>query len=875
MQAFISVLLKDRIQARLLLLAGLFLGLYSIALTLSPIVRFRSFDEAYRWQHWLGFLVWLCIFAVAYYQVRHQLPKSDPYILPVVALLSGWGLLTIWRLYPDFGLRQTIWMIVSIVVFILGVRFAGLLSFLRRYKYLWLTTGLLLTALTLVLGTNPMTGSSPRLWLGCCGVYFQPSEPLKLLLIIYLAAYFADRQLVVSVLPPGESDSGRAIRSSETSASGSQAPLLPLIAPTLLMIGVTLLLLLVQRDLGTVIIFIFLFSIITYLATGRGLILLVSLLVIGLAGVAGYVLFEVVSLRVDSWLNPWLDPSGRSYQIVQSLLAVANGGLVGRGPGLGNPILVPVAHSDFIFAAIVEEGGLLGAFGLVLLLAILVTRGLRVALRAPDVYQRLLAGGLVAYLIAQSILIAGGNLRLLPLTGVTLPFVSYGGSSLLTAFVSLLILLKISQQSESRPAYLPGTRPYLVLGALLLGGLVAIAIVLGWWGYYRGPALLERTDNARRSISDRFVPRGDLFDRDDSPLTKNSGTTGDLTREYLYPQLSPVVGYNHPVYGQSGLEETLDPYLRGLRGNPVWTIWWNHLLYGQPPAGVDVRLSLDLDLQEQVDAQLGDRRGAAILLNAETGEVLAMASHPAFDPNQLDETWEELVADPLTPLLDRAVLGQYQAGAAIAPFLLAAATEQAVLPAPSESSILTIENLELNCALPVGELTWSRAVAAGCSEVVGELEKELGTGPLEDLYQMLEISPQESGLAVSPMQMALAAATLSSAGSRPTPQLASAFKAPLNGWSRLSEETISPETVFSPAVAARLAGDLAQESLPIWQSLAVSPNGPDQWVSWYLGGTLPTWEGAPLALVVLLEEDNPQLAESIGHEIFRAAMPAK
>ncbi len=224
MQAIISVLLKDRIQARLLLLAGLFLGLYSLALTLSPIVRFRSFDEAYRWQHWLGFLVWLCIFAVAYYQVRHQLPKSDPYLLPLVALLSGWGLLTIWRLYPDFGLRQTIWMIVSIVVFILGVRFAGLLSFLRRYKYLWLTTGLLLTALTLVLGTNPMTGSSPRLWLGCCGVYFQPSEPLKLLLIIYLAAYFADRQLVVSVLPPGESDSGRAIRSQRDIRLGLSGP---------------------------------------------------------------------------------------------------------------------------------------------------------------------------------------------------------------------------------------------------------------------------------------------------------------------------------------------------------------------------------------------------------------------------------------------------------------------------------------------------------------------------------------------------------------------------------------------------------------------------------------------------------------------------
>ena len=875
MQAIISVLMNDRIQARLLCLAGLFLGFYSLALTFAPAARFRSFDVAYRWQHWLGYLVWLILFAVTYYQVRHQLPNSDPYLLPVVALLSGWGLLTVWRLYPAFGLRQTAWLVVSIGVFVLGLHFPGLLAFLRRYKYLWLTSGILLTALTLVLGTNPTTGSSPRLWLGCCGVYFQPSEPLKLLLIIYLAAYYADRQLVVKVVPSKAINTGETIIARDGSTSNPQTPLFPLIAPTLLMIGITLLLLLVQRDLGTATIFIFLFAIITFLATGRKLILLISVLVMGLAGVAGYALFEVVRLRVDAWLNPWLDPSGRSYQIVQSLLAVANGGLAGRGPGLGNPILVPVAHSDFIFAAIVEEGGLLGAFGLILLLAILAVRGLRIALRAPDVYQRLLAGGLTAYLIAQSILIAGGNLRLLPLTGVTLPFVSYGGSSLLTAFLSLLILMKISQQSETRPAYLPVTRTYLALGAFLLAGLGAIAIGLGWWGYYRGPTLLTRTDNARRAIADRFVPRGNLLDRDDSPLSANSGTPGDLIREYNYPLLSPVVGYNHPVYGQSGLEESLDQYLRGLRGNPSLTIWWNHLLYGQPPAGLDVRLSLDLDLQEQVDAQLGDRHGAAVLLNARTGEVLAMASHPAFDPNQLDEVWDELVADPLTPLLNRAMLGQYQIGAAIGPILMAAASNQEGLSVLLEQWVKSADKANLACAQSIDDLSWGAAIGAGCQGVVDELAKGISETKLEQLYQQIEISPQESGLTASPLQMALAAAMLSSPGLRPSPQFTLSYNSPLEGWLRFPEEPDPAIQVFSPEAVTQVTSSLAEESLPIWQNLAVTPNGPDQWVSWYLGGTLHTWEGAPLALVVLLEENNPALVESIGQEIFRAALSSR
>jgi hypothetical protein len=167
---------------------------------------------------------------------------------------------------------------------------------------------------------------------------------------------------------------------------------------------------------------------------------------------------------------------------------------------LGNPTLVPISHSDFVFAAIAEETGLLGAMALLLFLAIFAQRGLRIALSAPDAYLRYLAAGLTAHLVGQSILIIGGNMRLMPLTGVTLPFVSYGGSSLLTSFLSLLFLMHISSNEEdSQPALLPQPRHYLGLGAFLFAGLGAAALVSGWWAVYRGPDLLTRNDN-RRSI---------------------------------------------------------------------------------------------------------------------------------------------------------------------------------------------------------------------------------------------------------------------------------------------------------------------------------------------------------------------------------------
>jgi cell division protein FtsI/penicillin-binding protein 2 len=325
-------------------------------------------------------------------------------------------------------------------------------------------------------------------------------------------------------------------------------------------------------------------------------------------------------------------------------------------------------------------------------------------------------------------------------------------------------------------------------------------------------------------------------------------------------------------------------------------VWWNHLLYGQPPPGVDVRLSLDLDMQQKADELLGDHAGALVVVNAGNGEILALASHPTYDPTRLEEIWSDLVNDTKTPLLNRALQGQYHPGTALGPFLLAALTAEGGITQVPEIELSGNLEAGLDCATPPADTSWAEVVAAGCTLPQITLSQELGDDALLKLFDDLglftapnvdqnyqqssappiirfpeEVISGQSEFWVSPLQMALAAATLSTGGSQPWPQLVSAVKIPETGW------TIFPPTgevkqVFSQPNADRIAVLLADDNSPFWQIVARTPNEADQVITWYLAGTLPTWKSAPLSLVIILEEDNPEEALAIGQAMMEAAL---
>ncbi|MCI0394711.1 MAG: FtsW/RodA/SpoVE family cell cycle protein [Chloroflexi bacterium] len=414
----------NRREGLLLLLAAVFVLVNALALGLAV-------EGQLAWRHLVAPAAWLAIMAVAHALLRRYRPQRDPFLLPLVGLLTGWGLILLDRLAPNFLGRQVLWLALSVAAMLAVAALPRNLRLLRRYRYTWLTFGLLLLAATLVYGVNP-SGAGATLWLPTPllgRVYFQPSELLKLLLVVFLASYFGEREQLLAL----------------NRNNGRFGPL-PYLAPLLLMWGFCVLLLVWQRDLGAATLFFIVFLALLYLATGDGRYVLGGLLLLLAAGVIGYFAFDVVALRVDTWWNPWPEADSRGFQIVQSLYAIAAGGVVGQGVAQGFPTFIPVVHSDFAFAAIAEEWGLVGSLSVVACFILLAHRGLRIAGRAGRPFRLYLAAGITVVFSAQTLLIMGGVTKLLPLTGVTLPFVSYGGSSLLVSSLMVGLLLYLSAE---------------------------------------------------------------------------------------------------------------------------------------------------------------------------------------------------------------------------------------------------------------------------------------------------------------------------------------------------------------------------------------------------------------------------------------------
>ena len=384
-------------------------------------------------------MVLLTVFYVAAHLVmRRFASQADPLILPLAAILNALGLAAIYRLSPeDLGPTQVTWTLVGIGCFVgtlVGVRDFTVLG---RYKYIlgFIGVGLLLLPMT-PLG---VTVNGARLWVGFGSFRFQPGELAKICLVIFFAAYLAERKELLAI--------------ASRRLAGLHFPDIKHFGPLLVMWGLSLCVMFFEKDLGSSLLFFSIFLVMLYLATARIVYVAIGSFLFAVGAYLGYQVFAHVQSRVVVWLdvfNPrYIQDEG--YQLSQSLFALATGGLFGTGLGRGRPDLIPEAPTDFIFSVIGEELGLLGTAGVLVCFMLLVARGLRASLLTRDDFGQLLAAGLTAIFAIQTIIIIGGVIRALPLTGITLPFMSYGGSSLLANFILIGLLIRISHQGAAAP----------------------------------------------------------------------------------------------------------------------------------------------------------------------------------------------------------------------------------------------------------------------------------------------------------------------------------------------------------------------------------------------------------------------------------------
>ncbi len=374
------------------------------------------------------------LFLVAHLVLRLRLPYADPYLLPLAGLLCALGITEIYRIEPDLAFRQGLWVVVGVAAF------AVLVLFLRDYrelddlKYVLGVSAIVLLVLPALPGIG-RTINGATLWVELGPLIFQPGELAKVFIVIFLAGYLRDNREMLSY-----------------GAGGGRLPSPKHLGPLLLIWGGAMLVLFQTRDLGGALLYFAIFLVMLYTATARWSFVAVGF---GLFLAGAFALYQViphVQDRVQAWLDPWSDPQNDTYQLVQSIYAISSGGVFGSGLGRGALLspegepYIPFLETDFIFSAIAQELGLAGAAGVILLFLLFAYRGFRVSMLADDSFSKLLAAGLTAAVTIQAFIIIGGVTGLIPLTGITLPFVSYGGSSILANFILLALLLMVSDR---------------------------------------------------------------------------------------------------------------------------------------------------------------------------------------------------------------------------------------------------------------------------------------------------------------------------------------------------------------------------------------------------------------------------------------------
>lgn len=697
-------------------------------------------------------------FAAAHIGVRIFAPGADPAILPVVFTLSGIGITFVTRLQPDASLGQVIFLFLGVALMVGTLAVVKNLEVIKRYKYVLGIAGIILLVLPMFIGTE-IYGS--KLWIKIGGFQFQPGEFAKVLIVLFLAGYLAENRELLSI--------------SNRTVLGIKFPRLRLLYPLFIVWGVCLLVVAFERDLGSALLFYTIFLIMLYVATGRVSYVIIGLALLAIGAFGMYQIMSHVQVRVAIWLDPFSDAQNLGYQIVQSLFSLADGGLAGVGIGKGMADIIPVVASDMIFAAIGEEMGLLGGSAVLLLFMLFAVRGLTTAARAKSDLAAFSAAGLTAAISFQAFTIVGGVTKLIPLTGVTLPFMSQGGSSLLASFVIVGLLLRAGDEATGRSTEIANTstdlatagyrttvrgshmrRPALdtpesgLLGRVALANRLTrtvflftalFAVLIGNITYIQVIKASEYQDmpsNNHTINKARFIKRGSIITADGLTLAESiQQADGTYARSYPNGNLAAhVVGYYSQQYGTMGIENTQNDTLTGSKDYSSWQNALNSLA-GISEPGNSVQLTIDSRIQRAAEQALAGRVGAIVALDPRNGAVLAWASAPTFDNTNIQAAIEAANASggADTSMYDRATLALYTPGSTFKVLTLASALENGL--ATLDTTYDSPGRMEIGSADVVsigerghGKISLAKAFALSSNTVFGQVADGLGAEKL-------------------------------------------------------------------------------------------------------------------------------------------------
>lgn len=697
-------------------------------------------------------------FAAAHIGVRIFAPGADPAILPVVFTLSGIGITFVTRLQPDASLGQVIFLFLGVALMVGTLAVVKNLEVVKRYKYVLGIAGIILLVLPMFIGTE-IYGS--KLWIKIGGFQFQPGEFAKVLIVLFLAGYLAENRELLSI--------------SNRTVLGIKFPRLRLLYPLFIVWGVCLLVVAFERDLGSALLFYTIFLIMLYVATGRVSYVIIGLALLAIGAFGMYQIMSHVQVRVAIWLDPFSDAQNLGYQIVQSLFSLADGGLAGVGIGKGMADIIPVVASDMIFAAIGEEMGLLGGSAVLLLFMLFAVRGLTTAARAKSDLAAFSAAGLTAAISFQAFTIVGGVTKLIPLTGVTLPFMSQGGSSLLASFVIVALLLRAGDEATGRSTEIANTstdlatagyrttvrgshmrRPALdtpesgLLGRVALANRLTrtvflftalFAVLIGNITYIQVIKASEYQDmpsNNHTINKARFIKRGSIITADGLTLAESiQQADGTYARSYPNGNLAAhVVGYYSQQYGTMGIENTQNDTLTGSKDYSSWQNALNSLA-GISEPGNSIQLTIDSRIQRAAEQALAGRVGAIVALDPRSGAVLAWASAPTFDNTNIQAAIEAANASggADTSMYDRATLALYTPGSTFKVLTLASALENGL--ATLDTTYDSPGRMEIGGADVVsigerghGKISLAKAFALSSNTVFGQVADGLGAEKL-------------------------------------------------------------------------------------------------------------------------------------------------